>query len=74
MCLSIPGLVVKISGKKKEDVTVDYGSEKREVKNIMLKNLKVGDYVIISNQMVIQRIPEKEANRQLEAMKKITQD
>ncbi len=71
MCLSIPGLVVKISGKNKEDVVVDYSSEKREVKNILLKNLKVGDYVIVSNKIVIEIVPAKKAEAQLKELKKL---
>ena len=71
MCLTIPGMVVDIKGKNKEDVVVDYGFEKREVKNIMIKRLKIGDYVIVSNKMVLQIIPEKQAEAQLKEISKL---
>ena len=62
MCLAIPGKIIEI----KDDVAiVEYGKEKREAK-LLEKNLKVGDYVIVQNKFVMQKVPEKEA---LEALK-----
>ena len=62
MCMAIPGKVVDI---KESIATVDYGSEKREV-TIMNPDIKVGDYVVVQNKLILQTVPEKEA---LEAIK-----
>ncbi len=60
--MAIPGKVVDI---KESIATVDYGSEKREV-TIMNPDIKVGDYVVVQNKLILQTVPEKEA---LEAIK-----
>lgn len=56
MCLAIPGKVVEING---DEVTVDYGSEKRKVMKVFEVNL--GDYVIVSNKIIIMKVPEQDA-------------
>lgn len=56
MCLSIPGKVLSI-GKK---IIVDYSGEKREAE-MSLVEIKEGDYVIISNKMIVSKVPKKEA-------------
>ncbi len=63
MCLAFPGKIIEI----KDDIaTVDYGSEKRKAK--LVKDFKVGDYVLVSAGLAIQKVPEKEA---IEALKLI---
>ncbi|MBC8500753.1 MAG: HypC/HybG/HupF family hydrogenase formation chaperone [Nanoarchaeota archaeon] len=63
MCLSVPGKVVKIKGDK---AVVDYQGEKREASLTLKKDVKVGDYVIVSAKFVMEKIPEKEAKRIIE--------
>jgi len=57
MCFAIPGKIISIKGKI---ATVDYSGEKREADCSFIK-VKAGDYVIVQNKLVIEKIPEKEA-------------
>ena len=66
MCLSIPG---KIKSAKKGFFEIDYGFEKRTVKKSLIK-IKAGDYVLVQNQMIIKKIPQKQA---IETLKLINQ-
>lgn len=61
MCLAIPGKIIEIRDK---EALIDYGSEKRKA-NCSLIKCKVGDYVIVSNQMVIDKVDKKEAEESL---------
>ena len=61
MCLAVPGKVVKIID---DEVTVDYGVEKRKGK-LMAKGINVGDYVLIQGGFVVQKIEKKEAESAL---------
>lgn len=65
MCLAIPGKIVKIEG---DNAIVDYVAEKRAAKIFSL-DVSVGDYVIVQQKIVVQKILEKEA---LAALKLIT--
>ena len=56
MCFAIPGKVIEVDGDK---VVVDYEVEKREVESLL--DVKVGEWVIVSNKMVIKKVPENEA-------------
>ncbi len=62
MCLAFPGKIVEIKG---EDAVVDYGDEKREAR-LLNKDIKLGDYVVVQNKLILQKVPEKQA---LEAIK-----
>ena len=57
MCLAVPGKVIKIVS---NIATIDYGDEKREA-DCSLISCKPGEYVIVSNRIVIDKVPEKEA-------------
>lgn len=57
MCLAIPGRVVEI---KEGKAIVDYGKEKREA-NVINDEIKVGDYVVVQNKLILQSVPEKQA-------------
>lgn len=65
MCLAIPGKIVKIEG---DNAIVDYVTEKREAKIFGL-DVSLGDYVIVQQKIVVQKIPKKEA---LAALRLIT--
>lgn len=66
MCLAIPGKVVSIKNNK---AIVDYFGEKRET-NLINKDVKVGDYVIVQNKIIVDKIPEKDALESLNEWKK----
>jgi hydrogenase expression/formation protein HypC len=57
MCLAIPGKILKIIG---STATIDYGDETREADCSLLECCE-GEYVIVSNNMVIDKVPEEEA-------------
>lgn len=61
MCLAIPGKVIEMKG---ENIIVDYGAEKRHVKNYY-DDLKVGDYVIVQAKVVIKKVPKEDALKSL---------
>jgi hydrogenase expression/formation protein HypC len=63
MCLSIPGKVIEI---EKDKFMIDYGSEKRQAIMSVVEDLKIGDYVIISNKIIISIIPKNQAIKYLE--------
>ncbi len=62
MCLAVPGKIIEIKDKK---AIIDYIDEKREADCSLIK-CNPGEYVIVSNGMVIDKILEKEA---LESLK-----
>lgn len=66
MCLSIPGKIIEI---KEREITIDYGFEKRKVNLSMIDNLKVGDYIIVSNKIIIATVPKEKAKKFLELIK-----
>ncbi len=57
MCLSIPGKVEKIEDGK---IVINYGSEKREAETSIV-DISVGDYVIVNNKIIVNKISKKEA-------------
>ncbi|MBT4648178.1 HypC/HybG/HupF family hydrogenase formation chaperone [archaeon] len=61
MCLAVPGKILEI---KDKTAILDYGSEKREA-DCSLIECKVGDYVIVSNKMIIDKISKIEAEESL---------
>ena len=66
MCLSIPGKIIKI--KENRDCIVDYEAEKRIAK-ILTDDIKLGDYVIVSNKIVVMKVPKNQAIDYLNAIK-----
>lgn len=63
MCLAIPGKVIEI---EKDKFVIDYGSEKREAIMSVVDDLKLGDYVIVSNKIIVTKVPEEQAEKYLE--------
>ncbi|MCD6276551.1 MAG: HypC/HybG/HupF family hydrogenase formation chaperone [Thermoplasmata archaeon] len=68
MCLAIPGKVVKIEGNV---AIVDYGGIRREARIDFIKDLKVGDYVIVHTGFAIEKLDEKAAMKSIEAWEEI---
>ena len=66
MCLAIPGKVTEIG---EDNFVIDYGSEKREVVTNLVENLRVGEYVIVSNKIIVARVEEEKAKKFLEMVK-----
>jgi len=63
MCLAMPGKIVSIDG---DLATVSYPGQTRTAR-IMEGSYHVGDYVFVSAQIIVQKIPEKEALESLES-------
>lgn len=61
MCLAIPGKIVEIKG---DTAVVDYSAERRKAK-LADKSCKVGDYVLVSTGIIIQKLDKKEAEEAL---------
>ena len=66
MCLAIPGKIIEIDSEG--NCTVDYVAEKRVAK-LFSEGIGVGDYVIVSNKIVVMKVPEEEATDYLNAIK-----
>jgi len=60
MCLSIPGRIIAINGDR---AVIDYQGERREASTALLPDVKIGDFVVVSARMIMQRVPEEEAKK-----------
>jgi len=67
MCLSVPGKIIKIENEK---FIIDYNGDKREAK-MSLVDVKVGDYVIVNNKIIVAKIKEGQAKKFLEIVKNV---
>ena len=63
MCLAIPMKILEIDGSRAE---VDIGGTKREISVQLLKDVNVGDYVIVHAGFAIEKLDEKVARETLE--------
>ncbi len=68
MCLGVPGKVVKIEG---DTALVEILGASREISIELLKDVKIGDYVIIHAGCAIQKLDEEEALNTIELFKEI---
>lgn len=62
MCVAAPGRIIEI---KNRDATIEYASNKTHA-NIGIVDAKVGDWVLVHAGLVIQVLPEDEANYMIE--------
>jgi len=60
MCLAIPSKVIKI---EKDWATVQSSNHKHRVSLNLLKNVKVGDYLLVHDELAINKVPEIEAKK-----------
>mgnify|MGYP003878267665 CR=1 FL=1 len=60
----VPGMVVRIHGKNKEKVDVQFKDRTVTARNL-IKDIRVGDFVILNDDLVIQRISEKQAEKMM---------
>jgi hydrogenase expression/formation protein HypC len=68
MCLAVPAKLISIEGDKG---IVDYGGVKREVMLTLLRNVKVGDYVIVHIGYAIEVLNKKEAEKTLKLWREV---
>jgi hydrogenase assembly chaperone HypC/HupF len=66
MCLTIPGKIEKIKNNGK--IIVNYSGEKRQA-DIAIVNVEKGDWVIVNNKIVIDKLSDKKAKKFLEVIK-----
>jgi hydrogenase assembly chaperone HypC/HupF len=67
MCLSIPAKILEI---KENKAIADFIGKKEEVGIDLVKDIKVGDYAVISNGFIIKKISAKEAEETLKILGK----
>jgi hydrogenase maturation factor len=63
----MPGKIIHIKG---DTATVEYPGQSRQAR-IIEGDYKVGDYVFVSAQIIVQKIPEEEALKSLEAWQNV---
>lgn len=68
MCLAVPGKVVKIEEK---ECLVEIMGVSREISIELLKDVNIGDYVLIHAGCAIQKLDEEEALRTIELFKEL---
>lgn len=68
MCLGIPMRIVSIDG---DEGVVDSGGLRKRANLSLLKDARVGEYILMHAGFAIERIKEKEARKTLRAIKEI---
>ena len=66
MCLSIPGQVKAVN---KENYVVQYGPQEVKVPNSIFDDIEEGDWVIVENKFITQKLTEKQADEILKLIK-----
>ena len=59
---TIPGVITRIHGKAKDEVDVSYDDKTVTLKN-MLPYIKIGDYVIANDEIIIEILTERHAKK-----------
>lgn len=65
MCLATPCKIMEIKGKK---ALVKSGGHSHETDLSLIKNAKIGDYILIHADMAINKLPKEEAEKILEVI------
>ena len=68
MCLAIPMKVVK---KDKDKAIVESNGLRRDINISLLKNVKIGNYVIVHAGFAIEKLDEKRANETLDLLEQM---
>jgi len=68
MCLAVPAKVIEINGNV---AIVDFGGVKREARLDFVRDVKIGDYVIVHTGFAIEKLDEKAALESLKAWEEI---
>lgn len=66
MCLTIPAKILKV--KKNNKAIANSFGKKQEIDTQLIKDIRVGDYGLISNGFIIKKISTKEAKDILKIM------
>lgn len=66
MCLSIPHQVISIKGNQAK---VQCGKKNHFLDIRLLKNVKVGDYLLNENKFAVYKVPKKDAAEALKLIK-----
>lgn len=66
MCLTIPAKILSIKNNK---AIADFNGNKKEVGIDLVKDIKIGDYGLISNGFVIKKISAEEAEETLKILR-----
>lgn len=62
--MATPGMVVRVHGKNREEIDVQFKDRIVTARNL-IKDIKVGEYVILNDDLVIQRISEQQAEKMM---------
>lgn len=68
MCLGIP---MKILTKKNDKAVVSSGGTKRWISIALIRNAKIGDYVVVHAGFAIEKLNEKRAQETLDILRHI---
>ena len=68
MCYAIPAEVLEING---DDAKVDYGGVKKTINICLLKEVRIGDFVLIHAGFAIEKLDKKSAEESLELMREM---
>lgn len=64
MCIAVPGCVETIDG---ERAIVAWGTRRQQVSTMLLPDVAVGEWVLVTGGMIVERIDEAEAAMRREA-------
>lgn len=59
MCLSIPGQIKEIN---KKSFVIQYHQQEIKVPNSLIKDIEEGDWVIVQNKCITQKLTKKQAD------------
>ncbi len=67
MCLAVPSKIIKIKG---EWAVVKSGNHEHKANLALVKNAKVGNYVIVHGDLALNKMPKKDALKILSLLRK----
>lgn len=70
MCLAIPSRVIKIKG---QWAWIQSGNHQHKVNLSLVKNVKVGDFLLAHEHLALNKIPKSEAKKILKMVKKVSE-
>ena len=71
MCLAIPVLIIEINERV---ATVDFGGVRQKVRTDLLKEISVGEYVLVHVGFAIEKLEKKDAEETLQILREIGYD
>jgi len=69
MCLATPSKVIKI---EKDWATVQADNHQHKASLSLLKNVKIGDYLLIHDHLAINKVPKTEAKKILKIINELS--